>query len=73
MTESVKTKKSFLSWKMFDLEFKFSKFLSIRSKEFYLGVSEQTKQLTANIVQHTFCVTDRLNWHLSKKMKKNIC
>ena len=37
--ESVKTKKSCVSWKMFKMDFKFS---SIRSKALCLGISEPT-------------------------------
>ena len=47
MTESVKTKKSCVSWKMFEIEFKFSKFSSARSKALCLGVFEPTKRLAA--------------------------
>ena len=42
MTESVKTEKPCVSWKMFGIKFKFS-----RSKALCLGVSEPTKRLPA--------------------------
>ena len=52
MTESAKTKKSCVSWKMFEMEFKFPKFSSIRSKALCLGVSKQIKRLAAQSTAH---------------------
>ena len=40
VTEPVKIKKSYGSWKMFDMEFKFSKMLSMKSNALCLGLSE---------------------------------
>ena len=39
------------------------------SKALCLVVSEPTKRLAAQSMQHALCVTDKVNWHLSKKMK----
>ena len=47
MTESVKTKEIVCFWKLFEVEFEFSKFSSIRSNALYLGVSKRTKWLAA--------------------------
>ena len=66
MTESVKTKKSCFS------KFRFSKFLSIRSKALCLGVSEPTKWLAAQSA--AYVLRNRQGKHaFIKKMKKNIC
>ena len=46
MTESIKTNRVFLR-KMFEMEFKFIKFSSIRSKALGVGISERTKRLVA--------------------------
>ena len=46
-TESVKTKKLCVSWKIFEIEFKSSKFPSITPKALCLGASEPTKRLAA--------------------------
>ena len=45
ISESIKTKESSVSWKMFAMQFKLSHVLSIRSKVLFLGISETTKRL----------------------------
>ena len=56
MTEFVKTTKSCVFWKMFEMEFKFSNISWIRSKTLFLGVSQPTKrsatQSTAYILRN---------------------
>ena len=52
VTESFKTQKSCISWRMFKMEFKFSGFLAIRSKALCLGLSEPAGRLVA---QSTAC------------------
>ena len=71
ITESVKTEQSRVSWKMFQMEFKFSKLSLIRSKALCLEISELTKRQLR--VQRRLCVTDNVNRHRSKKIKKTIC
>ena len=58
-----------VSWKMFEMVFKLSKLVNLKAC-LSLGVSEPRKRLLR--VQHTLCVTDKVNRHLSKKTKKNI-
>ena len=67
--DSVKSKKSYISWKMFEMEFKFSKFSSIRSKR-CVEISPSQQNDWVLRVQHTLCITYNVNRHLSKKMKK---
>ena len=45
ITGSVKTKKWCVSWKMFEMEFKFSKL--VKTKALCLGVSEPVRRLAA--------------------------
>ena len=56
MTEFVKTTKSCVFWKMFEMEFKFSNISWIRSKTLFWGVSQPTKrsatQSTAYILRN---------------------
>ena len=59
ITESVKTKKSCVSWKIFEIEFKFLKFSSIRSKALCLDISEPIKRLAA---QSTACALRNYSW-----------
>ena len=56
---------------MFEMEFKFFKFLSIMLKALRLGMSEPTKQLAAQITAY-ICVTDSVNRYLRQLMKVNI-
>ena len=53
ITESVKTKKSWVSWKMFEMEFKVSKFSSMKSKALCLEISETTKRLAVQSTAYT--------------------
>ena len=66
MTESIKTKKSCVSWKMFEMEFKFLKFSSIRSKALCLGISKATKQLPAQSTAYTLRNQQGQHRHLPK-------
>ena len=50
---------------MFKMKFKFSNLVKITV---LVSPSQQNGWLL--LVQHTFCVTDKVNRHLSKKMKK---
>ena len=52
---------------MFEMEFKFFKFLSIMLKALRLGMSEPTKQLAAQITAY-ICVTDNVNRYLRQLM-----
>ena len=52
MTESVKTRKSRVSLKMFEIEFKFSKFSLIRLKALCFDISETTKGFTAQSIAY---------------------
>ena len=61
ITESVKTKKSCVSWKIFETEFKFLTFSSISSKALCLG---QQKSI-ANVLRNRQCKKA-----FAKKMKK---
>ena len=44
---------------------------SKKKHRFWVSLSQQNGWLLW--VHHTFCVTEKVNRHLSKKMKKNIC
>ena len=69
ITGSFKTKNSCVSWKMFEIEFKYSK---LGPKHcVYVSLSQQNDWLLR--VQVTIFVTDNLNKHLPKKMKASIC
>ena len=75
MTEFVKNKKSCVFWKMFEMEFKFSKFSPIRSNTLFLGVSQPTKrsatQSTAYILRN---LQDKQSFFKEneKKERKNV-
>ena len=57
---------------MFKMEFKFSKFSSIRSKALYLGISEPTKRLAAQRI--AYALRNRQGKQVFvKENKKNIC
>ena len=73
MTESVKTKKSFVSWKIFEMEFKFSRFSLITSKALCLGVSEPTKQLAAQRTAYVLCNRQGKQALLKENEKKYLC
>ena len=69
ITGSFKTNNSCVSWKMFEIEFKYSK---LGPKHcIYVSLSQQNDWLLRE--QVTIFVTDKLNTHLSKKMKKYLC
>ena len=72
ITESVKIKKLSVSWKMFEIEFKFSKFLSIRSKALCLGISEQTKRLAAHSIAYPLS-NRQGKQEFVKENEKSIC
>ena len=72
ITESVKTKKLSVSWKMLEIEFKFSKFSSIRSKALCLGISEQTKWLAAQSLAYPLRNRQGKQTFV-KENEKNIC
>ena len=65
MTESFKTWKSCVSWKIFEMEFKFSRLSSIRSKASCLGFSEPTKRLAAQFTPYV--LRNRQGKHTSLK------
>ena len=67
LVTKVKTKKSCVSYKMFEVEFKFSKIAQKRCVQVSLG--QQNGWLL--LVQHTLCVTDKVNKFLLEKRKKN--
>ena len=69
ITGSFKTNNSCVSWKMFEIEFKYSK---LGPKHcVYVSLSQQNGWLLR--VQVTIFVTGKLNTHLSKKMRTSIC
>ena len=74
ITESMKIKKLCVSSSILELEFKFSKISSMRSKALCLGLSKPTKWLTA---QSTAYALRQLGKHAfvkkKKKLKKYIC
>ena len=59
-----------VSWKIFEMKLKSSKFLSTRSIAFYLGVSEQTKRLTTQNTAYVFCNRERKQVFVRKNEKK---
>ena len=64
---SVKTKKSCVSWKLFEMEFKFSKLVKIIV--FRCLQANKMVEICLN-GWNTLRVTDKVNRHLSKKIKK---
>ena len=72
IAESVRTKKLCVSWKMFEIEFKFSKFLSIMSKALRLGISEPAKRLAAQSTVYTLR-NRQCKQAFVKENERNIC
>ena len=73
MTESVKTKKSCVSWKIFGMEFKFPKFSSIRSKALCLGVYKPIKRLAAQSTAHVLRNRQDKQALLKENKKEFLC
>ena len=57
-TESTKIKKSWGSWKMFEMEFKFWKVSSMRSKALYVYVYPNQQRGWPLRPHHTLCIID---------------
>ena len=73
MTESVKTKKSCVSWKIFEMEFKFPKFSSIRWKALCLGVYKPIKRLAAQSTAHVLRNRQDKQALLKENKKEFLC
>ena len=73
ITESMKIQKSCGSRKMFEIEFKFSNFLSIRSKGICLRLSESTAWMGASTTLHGVLRHQRSKQAFAKGNGKNIC
>ena len=58
---------------MFEMEFKFSKFLSIKSKSLCLDISKSTKWLTAHSKAYALCYRKCKQAFVKENEKKNIC
>ena len=58
---------------MFKMEFKFSKFSSIRSKALYLGISEPTERLAAHRTAYPLLNRQGKLAFIKENEKKNVC